>query len=416
MHDKVDHSKTASPCFAAKNKAVDGLMKLPVSVTGMLAHGHGDKKYAHYALDVYAADSNQTIGSIAKLLRDLENPPKAANPSTLFLGCRYNGAIRGNTCRFWRVYYVNTIEPCSTNKAVPEVASNFTRPTRQLLEGQQEPSCEMLLVTFGSKWRVWRNSSVFPCGRTYARRRWCVLWTLEHETARGWLSNHSVVDEVVHGFRWRTIHPGIDWGSTGFQILHHWIYKRWRPDRTFEGPTISILQRREWVATDAIQTALYRWEVEANGGHKIMERRRGREAGTAQRHSACSVTTQNERARRNCERNKRLHTTLEDCWRCGCNRRIYSETCAPRAILESSERSFGRARDGSCGCLVHGILAENKTILWCANVVWCGRFSARWICGRWSLHWTQEPKTKTIFPSSSRLSCRTYVASACSDR
>ena len=64
MHDKVDHSKTASPSFAAKNKAVDGPMKLPVSVTGMLAHGHGDKKYAHYSLDVYAADSNKTTGSI----------------------------------------------------------------------------------------------------------------------------------------------------------------------------------------------------------------------------------------------------------------------------------------------------------------------------------------------------------------
>ena len=86
MHDKVDHSKTASPCFAAKNKAVDGLMKLPVSVTGMLAHGHGDRKYAHYSLDLYPADSNQTIGSIARLLRDLENPSKCINPSNLFLG------------------------------------------------------------------------------------------------------------------------------------------------------------------------------------------------------------------------------------------------------------------------------------------------------------------------------------------
>jgi hypothetical protein len=86
MHDKVDHSKTTSPCFASKNKAVDGLMKLPVSVTGMLAHGHGDKKYAHYALDVYPADSNQMIGSIAKLLRDLERPPKSERPNSLFAG------------------------------------------------------------------------------------------------------------------------------------------------------------------------------------------------------------------------------------------------------------------------------------------------------------------------------------------
>jgi hypothetical protein len=75
MHDKMDHSKTASPCIARKSKDTDGLMKLPVSVTGMLAHGHGDLKYAHYALDRHKADSNATIGSIAKLLRDIEKQP-----------------------------------------------------------------------------------------------------------------------------------------------------------------------------------------------------------------------------------------------------------------------------------------------------------------------------------------------------
>jgi hypothetical protein len=32
-------------------------------------------KYAHYSLDLYPTDSNHTIGSIAKLLRDLEEPP-----------------------------------------------------------------------------------------------------------------------------------------------------------------------------------------------------------------------------------------------------------------------------------------------------------------------------------------------------
>jgi hypothetical protein len=48
MHDKMDHSKTASPCFASKTKSIDGFMKLLVSVTGIIAHGHGDKKFAHY--------------------------------------------------------------------------------------------------------------------------------------------------------------------------------------------------------------------------------------------------------------------------------------------------------------------------------------------------------------------------------
>jgi hypothetical protein len=86
MHDKMDHSKTASPCFVSKTKSVDAFMKLPVSVTGILAHGHGDKKYAHYALDMYAADSNHMVGSIAKLLRDLERPSKSSNPISLFAG------------------------------------------------------------------------------------------------------------------------------------------------------------------------------------------------------------------------------------------------------------------------------------------------------------------------------------------
>jgi hypothetical protein len=75
IHDKMDHSKTASPHFSHKNKATDSLMKLPVAVTGMIAHGHGDVRYMHYVLDIYPSDSNHTVGSIAKLLRDLESPP-----------------------------------------------------------------------------------------------------------------------------------------------------------------------------------------------------------------------------------------------------------------------------------------------------------------------------------------------------
>lgn len=42
IHDKMDQSKTALPCMARKNKDTKGLMKLPISVSGMLAQGHGD--------------------------------------------------------------------------------------------------------------------------------------------------------------------------------------------------------------------------------------------------------------------------------------------------------------------------------------------------------------------------------------
>lgn len=76
LHDKMDHSKTALPCLRSRTKDLDGFLKLPISVIGMYAHGHGDTRYAHYTVDVYPNDSNFTIGSLAKLLRDLEEPPK----------------------------------------------------------------------------------------------------------------------------------------------------------------------------------------------------------------------------------------------------------------------------------------------------------------------------------------------------
>jgi hypothetical protein len=76
IHDKMDHSKIASPHFSHKNKSTEAFMKLPVSVTGMIAHGHGDIQYAHYGLDLYPADSNHIVVSVAKVLRDLEDVPK----------------------------------------------------------------------------------------------------------------------------------------------------------------------------------------------------------------------------------------------------------------------------------------------------------------------------------------------------
>jgi hypothetical protein len=76
IHDKMDHSKTASLHFSHKNKRTEAFMKLPVLVTGMIAHGHGDIQYAHYGLDLYPADSNHTVGLAAKILRDLEDVPK----------------------------------------------------------------------------------------------------------------------------------------------------------------------------------------------------------------------------------------------------------------------------------------------------------------------------------------------------
>ena len=87
IHDKMDHSKTSSPHFSHKSKHMDSFMKLPISVTRMIAHGHGDVRYAHYGLDIFPSDSNHTVGAIAKLLHDLELPPKHSSPD-LFNGGR----------------------------------------------------------------------------------------------------------------------------------------------------------------------------------------------------------------------------------------------------------------------------------------------------------------------------------------
>ena len=40
-------------------------MSLGVVLVGMIAHGHGDVKFVHYALDLYHADSNHNSGSFA---------------------------------------------------------------------------------------------------------------------------------------------------------------------------------------------------------------------------------------------------------------------------------------------------------------------------------------------------------------
>ena len=62
MDDKIDHAKTASLIFSHKTKHLDGLTKLPLSVTGMLAHRHGDVRYAHYRMDLYPHDANYIVG------------------------------------------------------------------------------------------------------------------------------------------------------------------------------------------------------------------------------------------------------------------------------------------------------------------------------------------------------------------
>ena len=79
MHHKMDHAKTASLVFSHKTKHLDGLTKLPLFVTSMLAHGHSNVRYVHYGLDLYSHDVDYTVGLFAKLLQDLELPSKSSS-------------------------------------------------------------------------------------------------------------------------------------------------------------------------------------------------------------------------------------------------------------------------------------------------------------------------------------------------
>jgi len=42
----MDHAKTTLPRLQGANKMTYGMGQLPITLMGMVAHGHGDEKYA----------------------------------------------------------------------------------------------------------------------------------------------------------------------------------------------------------------------------------------------------------------------------------------------------------------------------------------------------------------------------------
>jgi hypothetical protein len=64
IHDKMDHSKTALPRLQVKNKMVVGLGQLPITLTEMITHGHGDDAFSQYSNELWPNDPNFTIGSL----------------------------------------------------------------------------------------------------------------------------------------------------------------------------------------------------------------------------------------------------------------------------------------------------------------------------------------------------------------
>jgi hypothetical protein len=46
IHEKLDHAKIALLRFQVANKMIFGIGQLPINLTSMIVHGHGNKKYA----------------------------------------------------------------------------------------------------------------------------------------------------------------------------------------------------------------------------------------------------------------------------------------------------------------------------------------------------------------------------------
>jgi len=58
-----------------KNKMVFGLGELPMTLTQMITHGHGDKAFAQYFNELWLNYTNFKIGSLVQLFRSLEKEP-----------------------------------------------------------------------------------------------------------------------------------------------------------------------------------------------------------------------------------------------------------------------------------------------------------------------------------------------------
>jgi hypothetical protein len=83
IHDDMDSRKTALPRLRVITKGSSGLGQLPMTLTGMLTHGHGDGIYADFSTDFWPRNSNFTISSLASYIRCLERPA-VRNSKALF--------------------------------------------------------------------------------------------------------------------------------------------------------------------------------------------------------------------------------------------------------------------------------------------------------------------------------------------
>jgi len=73
IHDKMDKTKTSIPRLHVKSKSIVAT-NLGLSLRGMLTHGHKVGGFGYFSLPFVHMGSQFTITSLAKCLRDLEDP------------------------------------------------------------------------------------------------------------------------------------------------------------------------------------------------------------------------------------------------------------------------------------------------------------------------------------------------------
>jgi hypothetical protein len=75
IHDKMDHVKIILPRLQRCKKMISRLRQLPITLTCMVTHGHGFKKYVQYLNELWPNNLNFTIGFLSWLCYTLEIPP-----------------------------------------------------------------------------------------------------------------------------------------------------------------------------------------------------------------------------------------------------------------------------------------------------------------------------------------------------
>jgi hypothetical protein len=68
----MDYFKIVFPRLVVKNKMVSSLGQFPITLNGMITHGHGNATFDQYSNNFWPNDPNFTIGSLLQLILTLE--------------------------------------------------------------------------------------------------------------------------------------------------------------------------------------------------------------------------------------------------------------------------------------------------------------------------------------------------------